>query len=88
MRAYPPSGRTRYLFVTEQPPLRPSGRGQPSLSRALPRLLLAALGVFVLALLLVTGAELVIGHPLSGGQPGETTMSALFVTAPGPVSSR
>ncbi|MEJ2885759.1 hypothetical protein [Actinomycetospora aeridis] len=41
---------------------------------------LAAVGIFLFALLVVTGAELVIGHPLSGGSAGETTMGALFVT--------
>jgi hypothetical protein len=37
-----------------------------------------ALAVFLLALVLITGAEVVIGHPLSGGRVGQTTMSALF----------
>ncbi|MHC1560794.1 hypothetical protein ACR9E3_17690 [Actinomycetospora sp. C-140] len=46
---------------------------------SVPRLVLSAVGVFALALLLVTGAELFVGHPLSGGPSGETTMSALFV---------
>ncbi|WP_285659284.1 hypothetical protein [Actinomycetospora sp. NBRC 106375] len=46
---------------------------------SVPRLVLSALGVFALALLLVTGAELFVGHPLTGGHPGETSMSALFV---------
>jgi hypothetical protein len=49
-------------------------------SSALPRQAATALGVFLLALLLVTGTELVIGHPVSGGKPGQTTMSALFVS--------
>jgi hypothetical protein len=40
----------------------------------------AAVGIFLLALLLVTGAELVIGHPLSGGVDGQTSMSTLFIT--------
>lgn len=44
------------------------------------RHVLTALGLFVFALLFVTGTELVIGHPLSGGLPGETSMGALFVT--------
>lgn len=44
------------------------------------RQVVAAVGVFLLALLLVTGMELLIGHPLSGGLPGQTSMSALFVT--------
>ncbi|MDD7968920.1 hypothetical protein [Actinomycetospora lemnae] len=44
------------------------------------RHVVAALGIFLLALLVVTGMELAIGHPLSGGLPGETSMSALFVT--------
>lgn len=43
--------------------------------------ILTALGIFLFAMLVVTGAELVIGHPLSGGLPGETSMGALFVTA-------
>jgi hypothetical protein len=68
--------------VTRRPPPGQPERRQPSLSQGLPRLLFAALGVFVLALLLVTGVELIIGHPMSGGRPGETTMSALFVPAP------
>jgi hypothetical protein len=36
----------------------------------------------MLALVLVTSAELLIGHPVSGGRPGQTTMSALFLTSP------
>ncbi|GAA4917317.1 hypothetical protein [Actinomycetospora succinea] len=39
-----------------------------------------AVGIFLFALLVVTGTELVIGHPLSGGSAGETSMGALFVT--------
>ena len=38
----------------------------------------AALIVFVLALLLVTGIEAVIGEPLSGGHAGHTTLGDLF----------
>jgi hypothetical protein len=37
----------------------------------------AALVVFVLALLLVTGIEAVVGHPLSGGPAGHTTVGDL-----------
>jgi hypothetical protein len=44
------------------------------------RYVLTALAVFLFALLVVTGAELVIGHPLSGGVDGQTSMSTLFVT--------
>ncbi|GAA4889398.1 hypothetical protein [Actinomycetospora straminea] len=44
------------------------------------RYVLTALGVFLFALLVVTGTELVIGHPLSGGLDGQTSMSTLFVT--------
>jgi hypothetical protein len=38
----------------------------------------AALIVFVLALLLVTGIEAVAGQPLSGGKAGRTTLGELF----------
>ncbi|MEJ2889558.1 hypothetical protein [Actinomycetospora aeridis] len=38
----------------------------------------AALIVFVLGLLLVTGIEAVIGQPLSGGHDGHTTLGELF----------
>lgn len=64
--------------MTNRAPGPPARRRRPS--SGLPRAALTAVGVFVLALLLVTGAELFIGHPVSGGLPGQTTMSALFVT--------
>ena len=38
----------------------------------------AALIVFVLALLLVTGVEVVMGEPLSGGQAGHTSLGDLL----------
>lgn len=57
-------------------------RHRRSSSRPL-RLALSALGVFLLALMMITGAELVMGHPMSGGLPGQTTMSALFVSSSG-----
>lgn len=60
----------RYLSVT---------RREHATSRGLSRYVVTAVSIFVLALLLVTGAELVIGHPLSGGAGG-TSMGALFVT--------
>ncbi|HEY2224475.1 hypothetical protein [Actinomycetospora sp.] len=59
----------------------PSGRPRRRASRGLPQLALTAIGVFALALLLVSGAELFIGHPISGGRPGQTTMTAMFVTS-------
>ena len=52
--------------------------GRPrSRARAVASRLAAALIVFVLALLLVTGIEAVVGHPLSGGSAGHTTLGDL-----------
>ncbi|MFC5138967.1 hypothetical protein ACFPK1_12050 [Actinomycetospora rhizophila] len=48
-----------------------------SQARAVAGRLGAALIVFVLALLLVTGIEAVVGHPLSGGPAGHTTLGDL-----------
>lgn len=75
-----PTPAARYLFVIE----RESRARRPSSSRGLRSLLLTTVGIFVLALVLVTGAELLIGHPLSGGRPGQTTMTALFASSSGP----
>jgi len=55
-------------------------RREHTASGGLTRYVLTALGIFLFALLLVTGAELAIGHPLSGGLDGQTSMSTLFVT--------
>ena len=52
---------------------RPRSRARTAVSR-----LGAALIVFVLALLLVTGIEAVIGEPLSGGAAGHTSLGDLF----------
>jgi hypothetical protein len=46
-------------------------------------LIRTAVAVFALALMLVTGTELLLGHPVSGGLPGQTTLSALLVTPTG-----
>ena len=78
--AVSPTPGARYLFVIE----RESRAGRPSPSRGLRSLVLTTVGIFVLALVLVTGAELLIGHPLSGGRPGQTTMTALFTSPSGP----
>lgn len=59
----------------------PTSRRSPGPSLLV--LLLTAVAVFALALVLVTGAELLLGHPLSGGLPGQTTMSALFLGTAG-----
>ncbi|MEJ2860672.1 hypothetical protein [Actinomycetospora flava] len=55
-------------------------RREHTASGGLARYVVTAVGIFLFALLLVTGAELVIGHPLSGGSAGGTSMGALFVT--------
>lgn len=52
---------------------RPRGRVAAAAAR-----LGAALIVFVLALLLVTGIEVVVGEPLSGGQAGHTSLGDLL----------
>ncbi|NMO89476.1 hypothetical protein [Actinomycetospora sp. TBRC 11914] len=64
-------------MTNEARPRHPAPQRRPG--PGVPRIVLTALGVFLLALLLVTGAELVIGHPMSGGPVGETTMTALFL---------
>lgn len=61
----PPASRT---------PVPRRGRGR---SGAVARYVATALSVFVLALLLVTGIEVVLGHPLSGGAPGATTLGEI-----------
>ena len=42
----------------------------------------SALIVFLLALLLVTGMEVVIGNPLAGGQDGHTSLGDLLRPPP------
>lgn len=74
----PPIRVSRYRVVTKRALSSASSPRRRPAPSAFAHWLWTALAVFLLALVLVTGAELVIGHPLSGGRVGQTTMSALF----------
>jgi hypothetical protein len=55
-----------------------TGARAPATGRVVVTLAATAVAVFVLAVLLVTAAEAVIGHPLPTGAPGHTSLGDVF----------